>query len=433
MKESAQGPEPVVAAAQPASRLLNRDFVLLWQGQFASQLGNQAFFIAMMVWTMEATGSGSTMGLLLMLSSLPGVFLAPLGGTFADRHSRRAIIVAADLVRGVGVLVLAALVTLRPQATGEILWALFIVAILGGVVGAAFLPAVTAAIPDLVPREKIAAANSLQQVSAQASVLLGQALGGVAYRLLGASTLFLIDGVSYLVSAASEAFIRLPPARGGTEKGLGEVARAYRDDTRAGFFYVWNRPGMRSFLLVAAGVNFFFMPLFVLLPFHVRDGLGAGPEWFGFLLAAMGGGSLAGFGVAGASKATGKARRALVLFALFAAAGVMALLGWVTLPAAALATFFVLGALTGMINIFVLTLFQTSTPTELRGRVMSLVVAISGAVAPLGMGLGGVLGDLMAGRLPVLFTACGVATAALLALAATRQSFRDFLAGPAAG
>ncbi len=70
--------------------------------------------------------------------------------------------------------------------------------------------AITAAIPDLVPRDRLQAANSLNQLSAQGATFFGQAVGGVAFRLLGAPTLILVDGISYVLSAFSEAFIRLP-------------------------------------------------------------------------------------------------------------------------------------------------------------------------------------------------------------------------------
>src|SRR5688500_1790477 len=102
----APGAEPAVPAGPRPARLWNRDFFLLWQGQTVSQLGNQAFHIAMMSWLLRATGSASLMGLIMFTSLLPGVVLGPVGGTFADRHSRIRIALICDLLAGAAMLAL---------------------------------------------------------------------------------------------------------------------------------------------------------------------------------------------------------------------------------------------------------------------------------------------------------------------------------------
>ena len=103
------------------TKLFNRHFVLLWQGQFVSSMGSQAFSIAMMFWIKHATESATLMGLIMMVSQIPAVLLGPLGGSFADRHSRRSIIIWCDLLRGLLVLSLAAVMFLDPGATDLIL------------------------------------------------------------------------------------------------------------------------------------------------------------------------------------------------------------------------------------------------------------------------------------------------------------------------
>lgn len=72
--------------------LFSRSFILLWQGQLVSQLGNQAFLIATTYYTLEGTGSATLVGVVMMASTVPIVLLGPIGGTLADRHSRRAIL-----------------------------------------------------------------------------------------------------------------------------------------------------------------------------------------------------------------------------------------------------------------------------------------------------------------------------------------------------
>ena len=78
-----------VAIAATARRLVNRNFLLLWQGQAVSQLGNQAFSLAMAFWVLEATGSASLMGLLPACTMLLTALLAPIGGAVASRRRRQ--------------------------------------------------------------------------------------------------------------------------------------------------------------------------------------------------------------------------------------------------------------------------------------------------------------------------------------------------------
>jgi MFS family permease len=410
-------------------RLLNRNFVLLWQGQLVSQLGNQAFVVAMMLWTMRATGSASVMGSMLMLAALPGVFLAPVGGAFADRHSRRAIIILTDVIRGVGVLALAVLLLREPGETALILAGLFVFAVVGGVADALFRPAISAAIPDLVPPPKVAAANSLNQLSAQGAVFLGQALGGVLFELLGAPLLFFFNGLSFLFSAGSESFIRIPQELPEAPRGWRQILRTYLQDSREGFLWIWSRPGMRDFLLAASAVNFLAMPVFVLLPFYVEQQLvGGSAGWYGYLLAALSAGNVAGYLLAGALDLEGKVRSAVLVSALFVMALTISSVGLVSQPWLALAVFFVMGVATGVINISVMTLFQVTTPGAMRGRVMGLVIALAGAATPLGMGLGGLLGDLTGKNLPLLWGLSGGAIALVTLGVSLRPAFREFLA-----
>ncbi len=419
-------------AAQTAEvRLFNRDFALLWQGQLVSQLGSQAFLVATMYWTMEATGSASLVGVVMMLSALPMVLLGPFGGTLADRRARVPILVVCDLVSGAVVLSLAGLMLSGRGSTGlTMVWLLAVVAVLG-CVRAFFQPAVTAAVPDLVPPSKLPAANSLIQLSSQGSTVLGQAVGGVLYRLLGAPLLFVADGVSYLLSAASESFIRQPPVAKGPRKKPAAVLAEYVRDTGEGFAYLRRRPGLVALLVAASAVNFFLMPVFVLLPFYVEQSLGAGAAWYGFLLSGLSAGSIAGSVAAGLLRLPERHRGALLVGSFFAASVLLGLLGVATSRYLALALLTAAGLASGLINVHVITLFQTATPPELRGRVLSLVIALAGAVTPLGMLVGGVLGDLTGKSLAAIFIGCGAAATATVAVATTRSAFRALVGGEA--
>ncbi len=429
--DPATGATAAAGTAAPAAptRLFNRDFTLLWQGQLVSQLGTQASTIAMMYWSMQATGSATLLGMLGLAGALPGVLLGPVAGTVADRHSRRGIIVLSDVVRGLAVLAVAAALFLRPADTRLAVGIIFAVALLSGTVGAVFRPAIGAAIPDLVPPASVAAANSLRQVSVQASGFIGQAVGGVLFTLLGAPLLFFVDGVSFLFSAGSELFIRIPQRLPERTRSWREALAVYRADTMAGLRYVWSRPGMRAFVITASAFNFLVVPVFVLLPFFVSDQLHRHADWYGFLLSALSAGAVVGLVLAGALRLEGRRRSAVLSAALVGAAALTALLGLVTVPVLALAVCFLMGVGLGMVNVFVITLLQLGTPGEMRGRVLSLAMALSQAAMPLGMALGGIAGDLTGKDVGLLFGVCGGAATLLSLGAATRPAFRRFLSG----
>ncbi|MEW5924290.1 MAG: MFS transporter, partial [Candidatus Zixiibacteriota bacterium] len=279
------------------SKLLNKNFFLLWQGQFVSQLGSQVHGIAMMFWIKHATGSATLMGTIMMLSMLPGVIFGPLGGTIADNFSRKKIIVVSDILCGILVLALAGILFYSPEDVSVAVVWLFVIGIAMGIISAFFRPAISAAIPDLVPREKIAAANSMNQSSFQISSLLGQGTGGVLYRVLGAPVLFLFDGITYLFSAVSEMFITIPQKIPEKTTGFKPIMKKFSTDTGIGVKFVWSNKGMRAVFFTATLLNFLLSPLIVLLPFYIEDHLQLTPDWFGFLIAANGVGALIGYTV----------------------------------------------------------------------------------------------------------------------------------------
>ena len=418
---------PADAAPRPPSRLWNRDFFLLWQGQTVSQLGNQAFTIAMAFWVKEATGSATLMGLLMTLSALPGVLLAPFGGTFADRHSRIKIIVGCDLVAGVASLGLG-LVMLTSTSTSLILPLLFAVTVLIGIIRAFFMPAVSSAIPDLVPAERLAAANSLNYFSIQSSVFAGQAAGGVLYRVLGAPFLFVADGVTYLFSGVTEMFIKDTWKKPEEKPREGGAFSAFLHETGEGLRYVWGRTGMRDFILVACLLNFLCTPIFVLLPFYVDATLGAGADWYGFLLAGMSIGSVVGYLLAGTVRLKGASLGWALVASLVFGPIFLAAVGFIDNRWLALASCFASGLSFGIVNIYLITLLQLSTPKELRGRVLGLLATLAGGLMPIGTALGGWLGDLTGKNIPLIFGAVGVLAALVTLTLATRRECRRFLA-----
>lgn len=410
------------------TKLFNRNFFLQWQGQTVSRLGSQVFSIAMVFWIKRATGSASIMGLMSLVAGLPAILLMPIGGALADRFRRKSIIILGDFLRGLAVTTLAALIFLRPDQTALILAGLFAVAVFNGLVNAFFSPAIGATIPDLVPRDKVTAANSLGQLSIQASVFVGQGLGGVLFRLLGAPLLFLLNGLSFFYASFSELFVHIPqvvPERKGDWRSQ---MRVFRDDLAEGMRYVWHRPGLRELVLLSAIISFFTAPLAILLPFYVEDFLRVKPDWYGFILAAFGVGTLLGYLAAGIVRPAPHTRSRVIVLLTLVAGVTFGLLGVVIRPAAAL-TFAVLGGFAGgFITVNITTLVQVTTPGEIRGRVVGLLAALSGSLTPLAMGLAGVTADLLGQNIPLIYLASGAIMTVAALVISSGKAYRSILA-----
>jgi len=429
---------------------MNKDFVLLFQGQAISRLGLQAFSVAMLFWIKHATNSATIMGVLMMVSTLPAVLLGPVGGAMADRYSRRKIIVLSDALSGLAVLSLAGLFFLAPQATNAILIWLFVVSVFTSIVSAFFGPAISAAIPDLVPTHRVAAANSLGQLSSQISIFVGQGLGGVLFRLLGAPVLFLINGVTYLFSAISESFVTIPqtirqqpdvgPAGGqgeGAEAGvppsgrglsMRDQVRVFGKDIAQGVAYVWRTGGLRELVFVSAFLSFFTVPFVTLLPFYVEDTLRLAVDWYGFILAAYGVASLIGYAIAGLFRFEGPIRAKLVMAALIVPSALYGLLGLARTGTQALVLASLVGALEGFVMVNITTLLQVTTPSEIRGRVFGVLATISGGLAPLAMGLTGIVADLANQNIPLIYIISGIMMTLLSILVCLSRDLAPFLA-----
>jgi MFS family permease len=410
------------------TKLLNKNFFLLWQGQLVSQLGNQVHYIAVMFWIKHATGSAALMGTLMMAAMLPGVLLGPVGGTFADMYSRKKIIVMSDVLCGIGVLIAGGMLIYMPDEKSAIIALLFVLAVFVGIVSSFFRPAIQASIPDLVPTDKVQAANSMNQSSMQVSLFIGQGIGGVLFRILGAPMLFIIDGLTYLFSAFSESFIKIPQVIPEKANGASEKLRKFRTDMVEGMKYVWQRRGMRDLFVAATFLNFFSSPFPVLMPFYVEDHLGVAPDWFGFILAAFGAGALIGYAIAGALKISGAVRSRLIIILLFVQGIQFGLFGIIYNPFLAVSVTLLMGVFSGIINVYIITILQITTPGEIRGRVFGLLQTIAGGLMPLGMGLGGVAAEMLNNNVALIFMISGVTTALCMIVVSISRPFREYLA-----
>ena len=222
----------------------NRNFRQLWLGQVVSQLGDWFDTIALYALLLRLTGSGRAVGLLLVARFLPSFIVGPLSGVVADRFNRRHVMIVSDILRAI--VVLGFLLVRRPEQV----WLVYALTILQLVFSTFFEPAKTAVIPSIVSGRELLTANAISSVTWSVMLTLGAAFGGVVTGWFGTDAAFILDSLTYLVSALLVASVRFPrrPARVKTKLTIGKALGI--TDTLEGARYVWQRPRVFALMMV---------------------------------------------------------------------------------------------------------------------------------------------------------------------------------------
>ena len=265
--------------------LRERDFRLLWSGMCVSLMGDGAFLVALAWQVYVLSDTATAMSLVGIAMTVPTIVFLLVGGVASDRLDRRRIMLAADLVRAAAVGLLAVL-----SLTGALeIWHIVVLVVFYGAGAAFFAPAFDAIVPELLPPERLAQANALDQmVRPIAMRLAGPALGGVVIGAFGTGTAFALDAATFLVSAAALlAMRRRAPRTAPAEASL-------RTDLRDGWRFVRRRSWLWATFGSAAIAYLLFMgPVEVLLPLLVKHELKGTATELGLVFAAGGLGSVA--------------------------------------------------------------------------------------------------------------------------------------------
>jgi len=272
-----------------------RDFRLLFTGETISLIGDQFHFIALAWLTLQLTSSGVALGTVLMVAAVPRAIFMLVGGALSDRLSPRSLMLWSNIVRGVVVAIVAALVL---TGTAQ-LWHLFVLALIFGTVDALFYPAVNTIVPMLVGERLLPPANALIQGIQQLAGLIGPAAAGVLVAAVNTGPAFVIDAISFGVAATALVFVvggRRQPRSSGTD----QPAERLLSTIGPGMRYVWKDPAVRSLVLLSAAINLGFTgPIGVGIPYLADIRFEGGSAAFGIIASGFGAGALAGAILAG--------------------------------------------------------------------------------------------------------------------------------------
>lgn len=219
----------------------NRNYRYLWLGNVISLLGDWFNLLASAEVITNLTSTGVAISSLFLARFLPLFFVSPLAGVLADRFSRRSIMIWSDLLRTVTVLGF-----LLVRSTEQV-WLLYLLTVLQFVLSAFFTPARSAIIANVVEQKDLVTANALDSFTWSTMLAVGSFLGGLATAVFGAQTAFILDALTFLLSAwmVSQVVVAV------RQKGEAQLGGWF--EFIDGFRYLWSVPFILGLSLVKGG------------------------------------------------------------------------------------------------------------------------------------------------------------------------------------
>lgn len=367
------------------SSLRVRNYRYYFAGQSLSLVGTWMQSIAQSWLVFSLTRSGTDVGLVVAVQTLPILLLGPLGGTVADRFGKYRILLWTQSLAGVQAAVLAGL-----DLTGHLpLWLLFVMAGSLGVINALDNPTRQTFIVEMVGRDELPNAVTLNSVMVNVARAVGPAVAGVMIAGIGSGWCFAVNAVSFVFVVAALKAIRageLSPA---------PPATRMRGQLREGFRYVARTPLLRNSLLMMAVVGCLTYEFQTTLPLVAGNTFHGSSVTYGFFTACMGVGAVVG-GLAAAGRRRRGPMRLVRTSLLFGAVIVVAALAPDPLTEE-LALLFVGGCSVTFLSLANATL-QLEAEPSMRGRVMSLWSVAFMGTTPIGGPLVGFIGSAVGAR-----------------------------------
>jgi len=262
--------------------LQERDFRLLFTGQVVSQLGDSITPVALAFAILDLTGRAADLGYVFAARSVPLVGFLLIGGVFADRFPRRAVMIGADVIR-LGTQAMTAVLLFSGEAR---IWEIAALQALHGMATAFFNPAATGLTPQVVTAERLQDANGLRGLSMSASGIAGPAISAALVAGVGAGWALGADSITFLVSAVCLARLKLP-AR------VKLVPQSFLRDLRDGWTEFSSRSWVWVIVVCAAIGNGFGGTFFILGAAISKTDLGGAGAW-ALILASFSVGGLIG-------------------------------------------------------------------------------------------------------------------------------------------
>lgn len=255
----------------------NKNFWLFVIGRFISLMGSGIQMIALPLYILDLTGSGTLMGVFSVLTLVPALITSPLSGILGDRKNRRHLMILMDLGRGTLICMLA-LLALKGNMN---IYILFAAQVFISIMDSIFGSSSGALMPELVSEESLMQAISVRSSFDGIANIIGPCVGGLIYAFGGIKMVFFLNGVSFFACAISSIFITYK--KDIVEKGKMTI-KTFARETSEAVNFIKDKKGLLQLFSFAMISNFLLAPMFdIIFPYTFKKGIGFSSAMYGYL------------------------------------------------------------------------------------------------------------------------------------------------------
>ena len=395
-----------------AGPLRIRNFRLLMGGQLVSTVGDMFYAVALPWFVLSSGGTPRDLGIVLAAYGIPRAGSVLLGGMLSDKVQPRLMMLVADIARALLVGGLAAIVLLDLHT----LWILCAIAAPLGLFEGIFLPASMAILPSILDDDDLQAGNAINMATVQVATLAGPGVGGVIVASVRSGVAFVIDAITFVVSALALAGMRgkratasatisststaaagavVSPEAPAEAAEAAEAAPGDFSEQEPKTFWALLRVSrlLQVGLTVSIVANLAFGALVeVALPDLAHGPLHAGATGFGLMISAFGAGALTG-SLIGATLGRLPRRGLVALLLGLVQAVFVAIVPFTGGLTGATISIALWGIANAMSNVLFITLLQQKMPRALLGRIMGAFMFANFGLYPLSVAVGGLVVD----------------------------------------
>lgn len=376
-----------------------KDFFLLILGKLVSLLGSNIQQFALSLYVLDLTGSATIFASMLSISIIPRLLLSPIAGVFGDWFDRKRTIVLLDLLNTLIIGIYAAIFIFN---NGLTLSMIYILVILLEITEIFFGSAMAAVIPSMVDKEELMDANSFKSFVVNIGQLIAPLIGAALYGAFGLKIVLIINSISFLLSAISEMFIKIPKKHKKPEK---IDIKTFKTDLMEGVKIIKNNKLISTMISLGTIINFTVAPLFsVGLIYIIKEIMKSTDFQFGLFQMAL---SLSMIVAPVLSVYLKKVKVGKLCYTSFLIIGLLILL-IVPIPSRSILSAFssnivpyillmiisfIIGIFVTIANIALGTIFDQVTPIELLGRTSTVFNLAVTVFIPIGQMIFGFLFD----------------------------------------